>query len=293
MILLKEAKMYKFPIGAIVESFRQDTKTAIRSAAKLGINGLQMYCTKGEHAPENFAKDARRELLDFVKSEGLCFSAICGDLGHGFGDASRNDELVEKSKRILDLALELETNIVTTHIGVVPTDPNHERYKVMQQACFKLAEYADSIGAHFAVETGPETAAVLKAFLDSLGSKGVAVNLDPANLCMVTGDDPVAAVYTLRDYIVHTHAKDGVKLIDGNPEYIYRAVHPVPQEVYGTKYFEEVPLGKGSVPFDRYLKALEDIGYKGYLTIERECGDDPAADIETAANHLRRVMAEN
>ena len=41
------------------------------------------------------------------------------------------------------------------------------------------------------------------------------------------------------------------------------------------------------------IKALEDIGYKGYLTIERECGENPAADIETAANHLRRVMAEN
>ena len=29
---------------------------------------------------------------------------------------------------------------------------------------------------------------------------------------MVTGDDPVKAVYTLKDYIVHTHAKDGIML---------------------------------------------------------------------------------
>ena len=43
--------------------------------------------------------------------------------------------------------------------------------------------------AHFAVETGPEPAAVLKQFLDSLGSRGVAVNLDPANLVMVAGDE--------------------------------------------------------------------------------------------------------
>lgn len=45
---------------------------------------------------------------------------------------------------------------------------------------------------------------MLKGFLDTLGSRGVAVNLDPANLVMVAGDDPVQAVYTLRDYIVHT-----------------------------------------------------------------------------------------
>ena len=41
-----------------------------------------------------------------------------------------------------------------------------------------LLAYADSIGSHFAIETGPETSAVLKRFLDQLHSTGVAVNLD-------------------------------------------------------------------------------------------------------------------
>ncbi len=284
--------MYQFPIGAIVESFRKETHEAIRTAAKMGIQGLQMYCTKGEHAPENFSREARRELLDFVKSEGLCFSAVCGDLGMGFGDPEKNPELIEKSKRILDLAKELETDIVTTHIGVVPTDPNHPRYQIMQEACFKLAQYADSIGSHFAVETGPETSAVLKSFLDSLGSRGVGVNLDPANLCMVTGDDPVGAVYNLKDYIVHTHAKDGIKLADGNPEYIYRVVHPIPEDVQKMRFYQEVPLGTGSVPFAKYLAALDDIGYRGYLTIERECGNTPEDDIKLAYDHLKAVMAK-
>ena len=285
--------MFQFPIGAIVESFQMSTHEAVVAAANMGVKGLQMYCTKGAHAPENFSREARRELLDFVKGHGLCFSAVCGDLGHGFGDPEQNPALIEKSKRILDLAKELETDIVTTHIGVVPEDPAHPRYRIMQEACYELARYADSIGSHFAVETGPETAATLKSFLDSLGSRGVAVNLDPANLCMVTGDDPVQAVYTLKDYIVHTHAKDGNLLVKGNPEYIYRAVHPVPEEAKGIRYFEEVPLGTGSVPFPAYLKALEDIGYRGYLTIEREVGSNPAGDIKIAYDHLMKVMAEN
>ncbi|MCQ2386703.1 MAG: sugar phosphate isomerase/epimerase, partial [Clostridia bacterium] len=159
--------MYHFPIGAIVESFRTETHQAIRSAAALGVSGLQMYCTKGEHSPENFSRESRQELLRYTKDLGLCFSAICGDLGRGFGNKELNPELIEKSKRIMDLALELETNIVTPHIGVVPADPNHERYKVMQEACFALAEYADSINAHFAIETGPEPAKVLKGFPDA------------------------------------------------------------------------------------------------------------------------------
>ncbi len=280
----------RFKIGAMLESFRMGTKDAIETASKLGVTGLQMYCTNGEHSPENMTKEKISELLDMMKSNGLVFSAICGDLGMGFGNKEKNPELIEKSKRIIELAKTLGTDVVTTHIGVVPENPGHDRYKIMQEACFELSRYADSINSHFAVETGPETSATLKAFLDSLDSKGVAVNLDPANLVMVTGDSPVDAVENLKDYIVHTHAKDGIMINKGNPEYIYRAVHPVPEEFEGVEYFKEVPLGTGSVPFKEYLDALEKIGFNGYLTIEREVGENPVADIETAVNFLKKLI---
>ena len=281
--------MYQFPIGVMMESFRLPTLQAIEMAAKIGAQGIQMYATKGEHAPENMTAADRKELLRQLHDHGLVFSALCGDLGKGFGKPELNPDLIEKSKRILDLAKDLECDIVTTHIGVVPTDPNHPRYAIMQDACGELARYADSVDAHFAIETGPETSAVLKNFLDGLGSRGVSVNLDPANLVMVTGDDPVQAVYNLRDYIVHTHAKDGIKLLDRDPEIIYHVLD-IEDVIVEGKAFEEVPLGRGGVPFPAYLAALEDIGFRGYLTIEREVGADPAADIALAANFLRDLM---
>ena len=282
--------MYQFPIGVILESFRADRSTSIRKAAAIGAQGIQMYATSGQNSPENLTAGDRRALLGEVKDQGLVFSALCGDLGHGFGDPALNPQLIEKSKRIVDLALDLETNIITTHIGVVPADPGHDRYKIMQDACYALASYADSVGAHFAVETGPEPSLTLKNFLDSLGSTGVSVNLDPANLCMVTGDDPVQAVYNLRNYIVHTHAKDGNRLVVGDPEIIYGITHPVPEHLRSIQYFEEVPLGTGSVDFPPYLRALEDIGFRGFLTIEREVGDDPEKDIRTAYSFLKETM---
>ncbi|MDY3303297.1 MAG: sugar phosphate isomerase/epimerase family protein [Clostridia bacterium] len=285
--------MYDFPIGVMVDSFNKDFKTSVKLATDIGAKGIQMYCTYGEHAPENMTKEKTKEILDIVKSSGLVFSAICGDLGMGFGDAEKNKYNIEKSKRIMEFAKELECNIVTTHIGVVPGDNNHERYKIMHEACSVLAAFADDIGSRFAIETGPETADTLKAFLDSLGSKGVSVNLDPANFVMVTGDDPVKAVYTLKDYIAHTHAKDGIKLKESNPEFIYQVTHPIPEEYKSERFFEEVPLGKGSVDFKNYLKALDEIGYKGFLTIERECGDNPAADIEAAALYLKEIIKNN
>lgn len=285
--------MYNFPIGVMLESFRLETNRAIEAAAMTGVQGIQMYATSGEHAPENMTHEDRKELLMRVKDSGLVFSALCGDLGHGFGDRELNPSLIEKSKRIIDMAKELECDVVTTHIGVVPSDKNHERYKIMQSACAELAGYADSVNAHFAVETGPETSSVLGDFLDSLCSVGVGVNLDPANLVMVTGDDPVAAVHRLKKYIVHTHAKDGRKLADGNPEYIYGVVHPVPEEFNGIQYFEELPLGKGQVDFPKYLAALEEIGFKGFLTIEREVGVNPGEDISMAAQFLKKIIREN
>ena len=282
--------MYNFKIGVMTDSFKIPFADAVKKAAAMGASGVQTFCTNGEFAPENMSDTKIKETLDIMNSNGLVFSAICGDLGHGFGDKEKNIQNVEKSKRIMELAKKLGCNIVTTHIGVVPNDKNHERYKIMQEACFALAEFAKSMDAHFAVETGPETSLVLKSFLDSLGSDGVAVNLDPANLAMVTGDDPVQAVYNLKDYIVHTHAKDGNKLKDSNPEYIYQVVHPIPEEYAQGGYFEEVPLGTGSVPFDKYLKALDDIGYKGFLTVERECGDTPENDIKIAVDFLSKLI---
>ena len=281
--------MYQFPIGVMLDSFKLDTIEAIKKAAEIGAKGIQMYATNGEHAPENMTPAMRRELLDIMKSHGLVFSALCGDLGMGFGNPDKNPALIEKSKRILDLAKDLECDVVTTHIGVVPGDKNHPRYRIMQEACGALCRYADDMQAHFAIETGPETSLTLKGFLDSLGSKGVAVNMDPANLVMVTGDDPVQAVYNLKDYIVHTHAKDGIKLCDSDPEIIY-GVKDIEEVIQQGEVFCEVPLGQGGVPFDRYLTALEEIGYKGFLTIEREVGKDPAADIVLAAEFLREQM---
>ena len=285
--------MYRFPIGVMLEAFRTERSAAICRAAAMGVQGIQMFASRGEKPLEHLTAAERRALLCEVKSHGLVFSALCGDLGHGFGDKEKNAALIERSKRILDLAKELETDIVTTHIGVVPADKNHERYKIMQEACYQLASYADGMKAHFAIETGPEPSAALKEFLDSLGTKGVAVNLDPANLAMVVGDDPVQAVYNLKDYIVHTHAKDGRMLLRTNPEYIYRVVHPIPEDFGDKRYFEEVPFGTGSVDFDAYFCALEDVGYRGFLTIEREAEEDPDADLLTAKKYLDDVMKRN
>lgn len=277
--------MSDFSIGVIIDSFRTDIKTAVKKAAEIGVQGIQVYSTSGDMAPEVLVGQKRKDFLKLVKDNGLVISALCGDLGSGgFTLPDQNPNKIERSKRILELAKDLETDVVTTHVGVIPEDSRRDRYKILQEACGQLAEYADSIDAHFAIETGPETSATLKGFLDSLNSRGVAVNLDPANLVMVTGDDPAKAVRNLKDYIVHTHAKDGKQLYFKDPDIIYGMVK---SEIVTSPSFEEVPLGEGQVNWEEYLSALREIGYTGFLTIEREVGDDPEADIRKAVDFLK------
>ena len=284
--------MGNFKIGVMVDSFRLSLEEGIRKAAEVGAAGIQIYSTSGVMAPENLSGGRRKEILDFIRSNGLVVSALCGDLGgHGFTRKEDNAWKIEKSKRIMDLARELDTNVVTTHIGVVPEDTGNPGRQILQEACRTLGEYGESVGACFAIETGPETAMTLGAFLKSIDTKGVGVNLDPANLVMVTGDDPEAAVYTLKDYIVHTHAKDGIMLRKTQPERIYNFfAEGGIEDIKMEEYFREVPLGEGSVNFDKYLNALNSIGYKGFLTIEREVGNDPERDIRLAVEFLKNKI---
>lgn len=275
-------------IGAMVESFRLDFKAGVEKAAELGIEGIQAYATYGELAPENITADKIKEVLDIVKSNGLVFSAICGDFGHGFMNPEENDIYVEKSKRVLDLAKKLECNVVTTHIGTVPEE-ECETKEIMRKACRDLALYADSVDAAFAVETGPEKGRILGEFLDSIGAGGVRVNFDPANLVMCVDERPENALKYLGKYVVHTHAKDGIMLkkkIDtaisiGDEAKDHQALLDM-----GHKYLE-LPLGEGDVNFDIYLTALAATGFNGFLTIEREVGDTPEKDISLAVNFLR------
>lgn len=282
--------MYNFKIGVLADSFKLPLRESILKAKEAGVDGLQLYATTGELSPEVLDMEKRKEIRKFIEDQNLVISALCGDLGgHGFEIASDNREKILRSKKIVDLAVDLGTDVVTTHIGVVPEDTRSERYAVMQEACTELGEYAQSCGVCFAIETGPEKASVLKQFLDSLPTKGIGVNLDPANLVMVTGDNPEKAVKTLKDYIVHTHAKDGIMIKKTDPKIIYDffadgGIGDLRLE----EYFLETPLGEGDVDFDKYLKALYDISFNGFLTIEREVGDNPQADIVKAVQFLKR-----
>lgn len=278
-------------IGVITDCFKKTHKEGIEIASKLGLNGVQIYATTGEFSPA-LSAEKREEYRRLLRDSGLEISALCGDMGgYGFEKEEDNAERIEKTKDIIDLAVELGAKVITTHIGVIPKDKNISRYNVMLNALTECGLYAKEKGVTLAIETGPEKAKTLLAFLkDTKG--GVGVNLDPANFVMVTGQDPVEAVYLLKDYIVHTHAKDGVMLdSEQDPTEVYHAFAVGGVDALNAcEGFKELPLGEGGVDWLAYVKALNDIGYDGFMTIERECGDNPEEDIVKAVDFLRKII---
>jgi sugar phosphate isomerase/epimerase len=284
-----------FKIGVMLESFRKGLDGGLKAASELGADGIQIYVTAGE---THFEKLKGANLASFkkkLKDYGLEVSALCGDFGgHGFQIAEFNPKRIEDTKRVIELAIELGTKIVTTHIGVIPSEKSNPRYKVMADACEKIGVFAEDKDAVIAIETGPERALILKNFIGDIGlRKGIGVNFDPANLVMVCQEDIPKAVKTLAPFIVHTHAKDGVNLKPVDAEKLYGSFVDGGIEGFNAAdYIKEVPLGEGGVDFDSYLKALSGIGYNAYLTIEREVGENPMGDIKKAVDFLKKRIGK-
>ena len=277
--------------GVICDCFKLPLEECLHLAGKLGFDGVQIYATSGEFSPETLTDERKKRIKDILAEEGLEISALCGDMGgYGFQIAADNPERIEKTKRIIDLACEFNCRVITTHIGVIPADEDHPRYSVMLDAMRECGRYAASKGVTLAIETGPEMADVLLGFLKKTDG-GVGVNLDPANFVMVTGQDPAKAVEKLGKYIVHTHVKDGKMLKKTDPEIIYDVFAKGGiEELNVSDYFIETPLGEGDVDFEEYIEALEKCGFDGYLTIERETGADPKADIIKAKQLLDSLI---
>ncbi|RKX93049.1 MAG: sugar phosphate isomerase/epimerase [Spirochaetes bacterium] len=282
--------MMMFKTGILLDSLRTDLDDALAFAAETGVSGVQIYASPHEMSSMKIDLQEAEILKKKVQRYGLELSALCGDLGgHGFEREDENPEKIVKTKKIIDFAVELGIRIITTHIGVVSeTDAEHNT--VMQDALRKICSYAQRAGVFIAVETGPERSEVLKKFIVETGERNLKVNFDPANLVMVQGEDPAEAVRILRDYIVYTHAKDGRMVKKCNPEEIYGAfADGNPAGINFDDYFVELPLGRGDVNFPEYLKTLDDIGYTGYLTIEREAGDRRKKDVVEGISFLEKI----
>jgi L-ribulose-5-phosphate 3-epimerase len=250
---------------------------------RLGINVVQIACGDPHHA----AWEEGEKLPQVAKAAGFEMTgAMLGFPGEdytapqtiqktgGFGNPDTRADRLERLRWALDRTLALGLRDLMLHAGFIP-EPNAPDRKAFLETLSKVGDLAADKGITIAFETGQETDDLLRLTLEQLDRPNLKVNFDPANMLLYDMGDPLRAVEILGANIRSVHVKD--------------ANRPTTPGTWG----EEVPLGQGQANIRQFVKALQAVGYRGALCIEREVGNQEQrlADVAHGIRYLRQCLA--
>ncbi|MFQ5965752.1 MAG: sugar phosphate isomerase/epimerase family protein [Candidatus Scalinduaceae bacterium] len=259
--------MIKQRIGIALESLRLRIKEGIKTASVLGFKGVQINATKRGLTPEDLSQTGRRELKRIIDINRLRLCALSGELGAGFVNENEFDFLIKRTKEIINLALDLQTNIITIQIGNIPTDTDSTHSHAISTALNDIGRHAENYGCRLAAKVTYDDYSKLKKFLESLETQGIKLIYDPASL-MTNNLDPIKGIYELHEYIVHTNLWDTRQTGEGR--------------------YIEVPIGEGIVPVQEFTSTLESIGYYGFYVINSKTTQQPIESIKKGKEFLER-----
>ena len=278
--------MNKWPIGVFM-SLDAGLGVKFEVAQELGVPTAQL------HTPSEQVRTAEtaRAFLERCKRAGITITCMFGGFeGESYADiptvkrtvglvphetrAARTKEL----KEIADFAKLMGISAVGLHIGFVPHDKADPLFKEIVAVTRDVCDHLKRNGQALHLETGQETAETLLDFIAAVGRDNLFINFDPANMILYGTGDPIEALRKVGRFVRSVHCKDGKW-----------AKNP------GREWGQEVPLGEGDVGMEAYLRTLQEIGYSGALTIEREIAHDPVrqkADIGAAVRLLESLRAK-
>ena len=133
--------------------------------------------------------------------------------------------------------------------------------------------YAEKMGVPLLVEPEPglliETADQFLEFMRHIESPAVGLNFDIGHAYCV-GDEPAETIPRVARYIRHFHLED----------------------IAATRVHHHLVPGEGAIDFAATLRAIQAIGYDGWITIELyPYVDDPDAAASTARQRLLKILA--
>ncbi len=258
--------MEKWPIG-VFTSIDEGLGVKFDVVRELGVPTIQL------HAPSkaNRTPQAAEAFLARLSGAGVTTTAVFGGFaGESYADiptvvrtvglvppetrAKRTQEMLE----IADFAKLLGVDVVALHLGFVPHDTADPLYQEVVDITRQVCDHCAGNGQALHLETGQETADDLVQFIGRVERDNLFVNFDPANMILYGSGEPLEALKKVGQFVRSIHCKDA-RWADK------------PGEAWG----QEVPLGEGQVDIEQYLRTLDDLGYTGPLTIEREIPQDP------------------
>ena len=279
--------MDKWPIG-VFASIDAGLGVKLEVARELEIPTIQLHAPSRPTRTEAHAE----RFLQRLRELGISLTAVFGGFeGESYADipttqrtvglvpAATRRQRTAEMKEIADFARRLDCAVVALHLGFIPHaiagDPEYQGVVAVTR---ELCDHCRANGQNLHLETGQETADGLLQFLSDVQRDNLFVNFDPANMILYGTGEPIEALQKIGPRVRSVHCKDALW-----------ADRP------GNEWGQEVPLGEGEVDMGRYLRTLQQIGYEGPLTIEREIPQEPErqkAEIGKAVQLLQRLRQE-
>ena len=152
----------------------------------------------------------------------------------------------------------------------VPPTMIEDGYKDFADRWNPILDEFDKYGVRFALEVHPSEIAydfwTAGRVLQAINHRpAFGFNFDPSHLYWQM-TDPTEFVYEYGKYIFHMHVKESVRNLNGRNGILSSHLF------FGDRRrgWDFVSPGRGGVPWERVFRALNDIGYKGPLSIEWE-----------------------
>ena len=261
--------MNRFKLGVVLETTGLPVRQALVAASKLGVSGVQADAA-GDLLPDRLTDTGRREFRTLLKSFNLELSAVNCPLRRGLDVDENHQQRLDHVRKVMQLAFDLGARKVIVPLPKVPDDEKTPRAATTRESLRDLGAYGDRVGTLVALEVGLDPGDKVRDYLATFDSGSLAVNFDPANF-LLNGFVPLSSLTALAGKVIHTHARDArTTTVSGGSR--------------------EVPVGAGDVEWLVYVATLESIDYRGYLTVDREAGDDRFADVAAGVRFLRRFV---
>lgn len=260
--------MLDLKIGLQLRTLRQPLKTALRTAAELGVTAVE-FDARTEVRPQDMSTTAIRQLRKMLEDLRLRAAAISFHTRRGYNTLDELDRRVDATRQALRLAHALGAGVVINHVGRVPDKPEGPQWEILVGVLRDLGDFGHRFGATLCADTGSETGTDLLRLIQALPEGAIGVNFNPANL-VINGFSAVEAAEVLAPHVRHVHVTDAVRgLAQGRGS--------------------EVEIGRGSVDFPAILGILEEHDYRGYLTIARHDAADPLFETRRAIQFLKSL----
>jgi sugar phosphate isomerase/epimerase len=295
-----------------------------RKAREFGYGGLELACW-GDHfevdkalADSGYCK-GRRDLLEkhdlavFAISSHLVGQAVCDNIdsrhkailppriwGDGNPEAV-NRRASEEMKNTARAAQKLGVSVVNGFTGSsiwhllysfppVPQQMIDDGFKQFAHRWNPILDVFGECGVKFALEVHPTEIAFdlysAQRALEALDHREeFGFNFDPSHL-LWQGVDPVEFIRAFPDRIFHVHVKDAITLLNGRTGILSSHLN------FGDprRGWDFRSPGRGTVNFEEIIRALNQTGYAGPLSVEWEdCGMDREHGAREACEFVKKL----